>query len=211
MCIAAWITAKYNAHHNFPNSGLRARVRYILFVSIWTVLFGSVYLALFIAMAGSWITGIASHLVLYVSYCSPLIQNHHTHPLFQFVCNLGILVSGSGSAHSIPRRSAWLPYPNRVCILRAPQCFVRFCMAHLVCFFFFSLYHLSHKQVDNCLQGSVDFRVSFRNHPSHYGCKTRRRGCWPHGWSLSEGQEIEKGAKVNTKVGEQFVWILLLF
>jgi len=63
MCIAAWITAKYNAHHNFPNSGLRARVRYILFVSIWTILFGSIYMALFITMAGRWITGIASHFV----------------------------------------------------------------------------------------------------------------------------------------------------
>ena len=47
--------------------------------------------------------------------------------------------------------------------------------------FFFLPILLSHKQVDNRLQGSVDFRVSFRNHPSHYGCKTRRRGCWPHG------------------------------
>ena len=73
MCIAAWITAKYNAHHNFPNSGLRARVRYILFTSIWTVLFGSVYIALFIAMAGSWMTGLASHFVLYVSNFSPVL------------------------------------------------------------------------------------------------------------------------------------------
>ena len=70
MCIAAWITAKYNAHHNFPNSGVRARVRYILFVSIWTILFGSVYLALFISMAGSMITSVASHFVLYVTLFS---------------------------------------------------------------------------------------------------------------------------------------------
>jgi len=63
MCIAAWITAKYNAHHNFPNSGLRARVRYILFVSIWTVLLGSVYLGVFLTMAGSMITSVFSHFI----------------------------------------------------------------------------------------------------------------------------------------------------
>lgn len=63
MCIAAWITAKYNAHHNDPNSGLRARVRFTLFVSVWTVLFGSAYFVLFFTMAGSMITSVASHLV----------------------------------------------------------------------------------------------------------------------------------------------------
>jgi len=69
MCIASWITAKYNAHGNFPNSGLRARVRYILFVSIWTITFGSVYLALFIAMAGSVISSLLSHFVfLFVTW-----------------------------------------------------------------------------------------------------------------------------------------------
>ena len=143
MCIAAWITAKYNANHNFPNSGLRARVRYILFVSIWTILFGSVYIALFITMAGSWMTGLASHFVLYVSLYWESLEDHITHRLFQFICNLGILVSGCGGAHSIPRRSAWLPYPDRVCILRTPERFVRFCMAHLVRFFC-SPYIVSH-------------------------------------------------------------------
>jgi len=63
MCIAAWITAKYNANHNSPNSGLRARVRYILFVSIWTILASSVYLGLFLTMAGSVISSVASHIV----------------------------------------------------------------------------------------------------------------------------------------------------
>jgi len=63
MCIAAWITAKYNSHHNFPNSGLRARVRYILFVSVWTILFSSAYLGLFMLYAGNMITSVASHFV----------------------------------------------------------------------------------------------------------------------------------------------------
>ena len=68
MCIAAWITAKYNANHNFPNSGLRARVRYTLFVSVWTVLVGGVYLVLFMTMAGSMISSLVSHFALYVPF-----------------------------------------------------------------------------------------------------------------------------------------------
>ncbi|KAF8816211.1 hypothetical protein BYT27DRAFT_7185025 [Phlegmacium glaucopus] len=66
MCIAAWITAKYNANHNFPNSGLRARVRYILFISIWTIVLSSLYLGLFLTMAGSMISSVASHFVFLV-------------------------------------------------------------------------------------------------------------------------------------------------
>jgi hypothetical protein len=66
MCIAAWMTAKYNANHNFPDTSLQDRVRYILFASIWTILLGSVYLALFIFMAGNKIASIGSHFVLYV-------------------------------------------------------------------------------------------------------------------------------------------------
>lgn len=66
MCIAAWMTAKYNANHNFPNSAIQARVRYVLFASIWTILLGSMYLTLFIFMAGNVIASIASHFLLYV-------------------------------------------------------------------------------------------------------------------------------------------------
>jgi len=66
MCISAWITAKYNANHNFPNTGTRTRVRYILFTSIWTIVFGSVYLAAFRAAAGHVLAGIASHFIFLV-------------------------------------------------------------------------------------------------------------------------------------------------
>jgi len=61
MCISAWITAKYNAHHNFPNSGVRARVRYLLFLSIWTLLFGSGFLVIFLLSATSAFASVASH------------------------------------------------------------------------------------------------------------------------------------------------------
>jgi len=61
MCISAWITAKYNANHNFPNSGVRARVRYILFLSIWTIVFGSGFLVAFLVSATSAFASVASH------------------------------------------------------------------------------------------------------------------------------------------------------
>jgi len=63
MCIAAWVTAQYNQNHNFPSLSLEARVRYILFASIWTVFLGSLYLVLFMLMAGHKITSIGSHFV----------------------------------------------------------------------------------------------------------------------------------------------------
>ena len=119
-----------------------------------------------------------------MSHCSPL-QDHSTHLLFQLVFNLDILVGSSGGDHSNPRRFAWLPYPVRVCILRTAQCFGRFCMAHLVRIF--SLPTSSHRQqIDNRLQGIVNFHASFRTYPRHHRSETRRRGRCPHGWSLRE-------------------------
>ena len=52
VSIAAWITAKYNTNHNFPNSSTRAQVRYLLFMSIWTIVFGTVYLVGFLVASG---------------------------------------------------------------------------------------------------------------------------------------------------------------
>jgi hypothetical protein len=63
MCISAWITAKYNGNHNAPNSGVRARVRYILFLSLWTMIFGGLYLGAFLAAANSIVSSVASHFV----------------------------------------------------------------------------------------------------------------------------------------------------
>ena len=68
LSIAAWITAKYNANHNFPTSSARARVRYTLFMSIWTTIFGSVYLVGFLVAASSIFVSVASHFFLYVLY-----------------------------------------------------------------------------------------------------------------------------------------------
>lgn len=199
MCIAAWITAKYNAHHNFPNSGLRARVRYILFVSIWTIIFGSVYMALFISMTGSMLTGIASHFLLYVSLFSA--GDPFTHLLFQPVRNLGVLVSGGSSAHSIPWRSAWLPYPDRVCILRTSQRLVRFCMAHLVRFFFsFPLHCLTSGNLTIFYRVVLTFMLLFVIIRGIMGARRGEGVAGPMVEVWAKGKR-SRGAKVNTKVG----------
>jgi len=66
LCIAAWITAKYNTNHNFPTSSTRAQVRYLLFMSIWTIVFGTVYLVGFFVAANSVFVSVASHFFLCV-------------------------------------------------------------------------------------------------------------------------------------------------
>ncbi|TFK21644.1 hypothetical protein FA15DRAFT_672402 [Coprinopsis marcescibilis] len=64
MCIAAWLTAKYNANHNYPFGSVRTRVRYILFCSIWTVFVGTIFLVLFmVTSAGSIFTSVAAHFI----------------------------------------------------------------------------------------------------------------------------------------------------
>ena len=68
LSTSAWITAKYNANHNFPTSAARARVRYLLFVSIWTIVFGSVSLVGFLVAPTRIFTSVASHFFLYVLF-----------------------------------------------------------------------------------------------------------------------------------------------
>ena len=170
MCTAAWMTAKYNAYHYFPNSGVQARVRYFLFVyldgSLRLCVFGALHL-----MAGSMIKSIASPLCC-MPHSSPL-QNHLIHLLFQLVCSLDILVS-SGGDHSNPRTEFAADTSTLWKVLHGSSGA-------------FFLPKLSHRQqVDNGLQGSVDFHTSFRAYLRHHEGETRRRSCCPHGRSGME-------------------------
>ena len=96
MSIAAWITAKYNAHHNYPTSGTRARVRYILFVSVWTIAIGSLYLIGFLVAPTSIFSSMASYSFLYVlSYsayhlipCFLCLNRFFSQPNSHFNCHL---------------------------------------------------------------------------------------------------------------------------
>jgi len=104
MCISAWITAKYNANHNFPNSGVRARVRYLLFVSIWTILFGSGFLVVFLVATTSALASVASHFffltvtwILWLAAAAAITQtlggalNCHTQSFFVYCGQLSAL------------------------------------------------------------------------------------------------------------------------
>ncbi|PPQ96213.1 hypothetical protein CVT26_005617 [Gymnopilus dilepis] len=59
--LSAWITAKFNAHHNFTSHSEKWRVRYALFAAIWTFLIGSIYFWMFVLALTGLFTSIASH------------------------------------------------------------------------------------------------------------------------------------------------------
>ncbi|KAF5385107.1 hypothetical protein D9615_000958 [Tricholomella constricta] len=67
MSISAWLTSRFNAHHNYRNTSERDRVRYALFASIWTIIGSSLFLILFIHSAtGSIMTSVAAHLIFLI-------------------------------------------------------------------------------------------------------------------------------------------------
>ncbi|EPQ60013.1 hypothetical protein GLOTRDRAFT_97416 [Gloeophyllum trabeum ATCC 11539] len=64
LALSAWLTSRYNAHHNYPSGAVRDRSRFLLFASIWTVVISPAYMGLFLASsAGSIFTSIASHFI----------------------------------------------------------------------------------------------------------------------------------------------------
>ncbi|RDB24337.1 hypothetical protein Hypma_008463 [Hypsizygus marmoreus] len=64
LSISAWLTSRFNTRHDYRNTSERDRVRYILFCSIWTIVFSTFYLVLFLHSAtGSVLTSVASHLI----------------------------------------------------------------------------------------------------------------------------------------------------
>lgn len=52
--------------HGYDTASLRDRLRFLLFVSLWTIILGGAYLAGFLVAAGSFLFSIASHTVFIV-------------------------------------------------------------------------------------------------------------------------------------------------
>lgn len=52
--------------HGYDSGSLRDRLRFLLFVSLWTIVLGAAYLAGFLVAAGSFLFSIASHTVFIV-------------------------------------------------------------------------------------------------------------------------------------------------
>ncbi|KIY51963.1 hypothetical protein FISHEDRAFT_36087 [Fistulina hepatica ATCC 64428] len=64
MSLSAWLTARFNKHHNQRSNTERDRVRYVLFCSIWTIVFTSLYLVGFwYSATGFILTSVASHFI----------------------------------------------------------------------------------------------------------------------------------------------------
>lgn len=66
MSLAAWLVGRFNSHHNYNSNTERDRVRYMLFVSLWTLILTPIYAVMFWRASKSAFSSIASHLVLCV-------------------------------------------------------------------------------------------------------------------------------------------------
>ncbi|WVQ80583.1 hypothetical protein IAT38_002688 [Cryptococcus sp. DSM 104549] len=62
-CITAWLVSRYNDHDTYPSNSYRDRLKFLVFVSWWTVAFTAAYIVAFLLAFSSFISSIASHLV----------------------------------------------------------------------------------------------------------------------------------------------------
>ncbi|POY74036.1 hypothetical protein BMF94_2848 [Rhodotorula taiwanensis] len=60
-CIAAALVGEYNNKNTYPNNSYRDRIRFLLFVGLWTFVFSIVYIAGFLTAATNFLFSIASH------------------------------------------------------------------------------------------------------------------------------------------------------
>ncbi|WVR06244.1 hypothetical protein IAU60_003274 [Kwoniella sp. DSM 27419] len=61
-CITAWLVSRFNDHNTYPSNSIRDRLKFLVFVSWWTVFFSAAYIAAFFVAFLSFIASIASHL-----------------------------------------------------------------------------------------------------------------------------------------------------
>lgn len=65
VAISGFLVGRYNSRHDYPNTSVRDRSRFLLFCSIWTIFLGAFYLALFQQSPsnGTIMTSVGSHLL----------------------------------------------------------------------------------------------------------------------------------------------------
>ncbi|KAN0135645.1 hypothetical protein V8E53_006536 [Lactarius tabidus] len=69
LSISAWLTSRYNSHHNFLTTTERDRVRFLLFCSIWTTLLSPIFPIVLSLESLEVLSSVAAHLVfLFVSW-----------------------------------------------------------------------------------------------------------------------------------------------
>jgi hypothetical protein len=132
MSLSAWLISKFNTHStSFTTLSTRSRVRYTLFLSIWTMIFSAIYLALALGARirgglGSW----ASHLFSFASGSSvslylTLISDVQSRYRLGYVARLGHL-----DLSSVRRRVALLE--KWLGVLYAAKRASGTCLAYLV-------------------------------------------------------------------------------
>jgi len=60
-CDTSFLVAKFNNTNNYPNDSYRDRLKFLVFVSWWTVVFSAGYIAVFLVDSGNFLASIASH------------------------------------------------------------------------------------------------------------------------------------------------------
>jgi len=69
LSISAWLTARYDSHHNYLSITERDRVRFLLFCSTWTTLLSPIFPVLLLLESAELLTGIAAHVIfLFLSW-----------------------------------------------------------------------------------------------------------------------------------------------
>ncbi|KAG1730703.1 uncharacterized protein EDB91DRAFT_1252564 [Suillus paluster] len=62
LAISAWLTSRFNAHNNYFSLDERDRTRFLLFTSIWTVVFSGLYMFFFFSLPDTVMASVASHI-----------------------------------------------------------------------------------------------------------------------------------------------------
>jgi len=63
MILTAILVHSYNSHNDYPSSGIKTSVRFLLFASLWTLFFSIFYIVTFLMATSSIIASVASHAV----------------------------------------------------------------------------------------------------------------------------------------------------
>ena len=58
--ISAWLTSRYNTRHDYLSISVRDKVYFLVFASVWTLVFSIVYLGLFFAMPNGIMSSVIS-------------------------------------------------------------------------------------------------------------------------------------------------------
>jgi hypothetical protein len=83
LSISAWLTSRYNDHHNFLSTSERDRVRFLLFCSVWSTFLSPILPVLVLLEWAQFMAGLAAHVIL----CAIFISLRSVLP--------SILISGS--------------------------------------------------------------------------------------------------------------------